>query len=511
MLRIVIQSRLSSSRLPAKAMLTLAGMPMVVLAARRAASTGVDVIVATSDAAEDDVIAATLADHDIACFRGPLDDPLERFRGATEDLNDADVVIRMTADNCVPDGRLVLDLVSAMKDDYIRTDSRLPYGVSAEAFTVRVLRDAAASAVDLSDREHVTPWIRRHTRDQSFMPDNAQFGRGIRCTVDTFDDYVRAARVLNSVEEPQAVGWRDLISIWPNQIDQGRWVLGTAQLGLDYGVANTHGLLDKASVGAVLGAAERAGVSHVDTARAYGQSESRLKDVWGGGVVTKVSPLDIHGTGDDVQSSIATSLQEMGRSSVAALLLHRWEDWIKPGVAEALTQAQGAHQTRLIGVSVMSPVELIKALDDPRIGYIQFPFNLLDRRWLADDVLVALSKRTDVLISVRSVMLQGLLAAHDGTRWPPVEGIDPAAIRTGIQRLVRELNRGSAADLCIAYVLGHPFVSAAVLGAETPEQVEDLAQLVTRAPLTSEQIRIVHDTLEAAPIELVDPARWEWK
>ena len=88
-------------------MLTAAGRPMVVLAAQRAGTTGAEVVVATSDRPEDDVIARAVGDAGIRVVRGPLDDPLRRFAIATADLADDDVVVRLTADNVVPDGELV--------------------------------------------------------------------------------------------------------------------------------------------------------------------------------------------------------------------------------------------------------------------------------------------------------------------------------------------------------------------------------------------------------------------
>ncbi len=77
---------------------------MVVLAAQRAGTTGAEVVVATSDRPEDDVIASTVEAAGIHVVRGPLDDPLRRFAIATADLDDDDVVVRLTADNVVPDG-----------------------------------------------------------------------------------------------------------------------------------------------------------------------------------------------------------------------------------------------------------------------------------------------------------------------------------------------------------------------------------------------------------------------
>lgn len=121
--RVILQSRLSSSRLPGKALLTVAGQPVVALAARRAGNTGLDVVVATSDQPEDDAIADALAETGVAVFRGSLHDPLRRFFDATVDLADEDLVVRLTGDNIVPDGRFVQQMIDDMRaagEQYIR-------------------------------------------------------------------------------------------------------------------------------------------------------------------------------------------------------------------------------------------------------------------------------------------------------------------------------------------------------------------------------------------------------
>src|SRR5438132_5223256 len=131
---VVLQSRLSSSRLPGKAMLSVAGRPMVVLAALRAGNAGGNVVVATSDQAEDDVIAAAVTSTGLRAVRGPLDDTLARFALAADADADADYVVRLTGDNVVPDGGLVRLLVDSLAEgrSYTRCggdDASLPYGV----------------------------------------------------------------------------------------------------------------------------------------------------------------------------------------------------------------------------------------------------------------------------------------------------------------------------------------------------------------------------------------------
>ena len=145
--RVVIQSRLSSSRLPGKALLTIAGMPLVELVARRASRSGHEVVVATSEEQDDGRIAEHLRSVGMPVVRGPLDDVLGRFVLATADLDPADRVVRLTGDNPVADADLVDELLAAVDASghtYGRVDiDRVPEGLGAEVFSVGALRLAA--------------------------------------------------------------------------------------------------------------------------------------------------------------------------------------------------------------------------------------------------------------------------------------------------------------------------------------------------------------------------------
>lgn len=198
-------------------MLCVAGLPMVVLAAKRAGNAGAAVVVATSDTSDDDLIDAAARHAGIMTVRGSLHDPLARFARAAASLEDKDTVVRLTADNVFPDGALIALLTEALAHEgleYARIggiDSGLPYGVSAEAFTVSALRQAHEGATSAHDREHVTPWIREVFGDRSVRTESRVSWPRLRCTVDTFGDYLAVARVFEAYYgDPIAVTWQDL-------------------------------------------------------------------------------------------------------------------------------------------------------------------------------------------------------------------------------------------------------------------------------------------------------------
>ncbi len=213
--RVVIQSRLSSSRLPAKALLPLGGMPLIELVARRASRGGHEVVVATSDEASDDLIARHCERAGIAVVRGPLDDVLGRFALAAQGLDDADRVVRITGDNPLVDAALIDELASAMEASgnvYARVEvEHVPYGLGAEAFSAGDLRRAASEATSPFDREHVTPWLRRTLGELSYVPPASPGGSAAyRCTVDCLDDYERMAALFEGVDDSVGTPWPDL-------------------------------------------------------------------------------------------------------------------------------------------------------------------------------------------------------------------------------------------------------------------------------------------------------------
>lgn len=221
--RVVIQSRLSSSRLPGKALMTVGGMPLIELVARRASRTGFGVVVATSVESYDNRIAAQLEPTGIRVIRGSLDDVLSRFLTATSDMDEHDRVVRLTGDNPVTDAALVQELMDAMDEsgrEYGRVDiDVVPEGLGVEVFSVGMLRRAGREATDPYDREHVTPWIRRHTDELLFAPRrNPGHPAVYRATVDCLHDFTRVARLFDGFADPVAVHWADLMDSLVGQV-----------------------------------------------------------------------------------------------------------------------------------------------------------------------------------------------------------------------------------------------------------------------------------------------------
>jgi len=168
----LIQARLGSSRLPGKSRMPLplaaAGdastiLGHVVSRAQRAASIS-QVIVATTTQPLDDELAALATRLGAGVFRGDEQDVLGRFMGALAAAGTVDTVVRLTADNPALDPAF-LDIAVAHHlttgADYTHTTG-LPLGTNLEIISATALRRVHAEARLPDEREHVTPYLRRH-------------------------------------------------------------------------------------------------------------------------------------------------------------------------------------------------------------------------------------------------------------------------------------------------------------------------------------------------------------
>ncbi|MCY1144893.1 aldo/keto reductase [Actinoplanes sp. Pm04-4] len=277
---------------------------------------------------------------------------------------------------------------------------------------------------------------------------------------------------------------------------QSALVLGTAQLGGAYGIANRTGVPDDDATVRMLTAARDLGVTHVDTARAYGESERRLGAALPGlglSVITKIGP------GASVRESLATSRSMLRVEGPLTVLLHRAAD-ASAGWSDLRALLEAGEADR-IGVSVQSPDELRQVLTLPDLGYVQLPCNILDKRWLSIEV-------PDIVVTVRSAYLQGLLAAGSTVKWPHLPDAERDAVVATLDRLAVEFGREDRTDLCLAYLLSLPWVTSLVVGAETEDQLRRNADLISRKPLTDAEREQALAALPEMPVALLDPSRW---
>jgi len=189
MVTAIIQARMGSSRLPGKVLALVLGRPLLwhMVQRLRRSSRVEQIVIATTDQAIDRQIVTLAESLDVCVMTGSETDVLDRFYQVAT-LTKADPVVRLTADCPLIDPELIDRVVSvftALDVDYASLAETYPNGLETEIFRFDVLACAWREAVLPSEREHVTPFIRKRSDRFSLLevPSEQDWGN-FRWTVD---------------------------------------------------------------------------------------------------------------------------------------------------------------------------------------------------------------------------------------------------------------------------------------------------------------------------------------
>lgn len=202
----ILQARVSSSRLPNKVLLPILGKAMLERQCQRILrSKRIDkLVIATSNNPEDKAIAELADKLGIACYSGSLDDVLARFYFAALQYP-SEHIVRLTGDCPLTDPEIIDDVIQYHLEqgaDYTSNcePPSFPDGLDVEVFTSKALEEAYLNADKPSEREHVTPYIRRQTGQyqlSSFI--HPQDHSDYRWTVDEPTDFEFVSKVYEAL------------------------------------------------------------------------------------------------------------------------------------------------------------------------------------------------------------------------------------------------------------------------------------------------------------------------
>ncbi len=195
----VIQVRTGSSRLPGKVLLDLVGQPLLLRMVERvqAAQWAGTIVVATTVEPADDPIEALCLQHGLRCYRGSVDDLLDRHYQAGR-LWNADAVAKIPSDCPLIDPTVidrVFEYFLQNNFDYVSNlhPATYPDGNDVEIMTMSALETAWKEAQRPLEREHTTPYIWENP--DRFSIGNVRWETGLdysmthRWTIDYPEDY----------------------------------------------------------------------------------------------------------------------------------------------------------------------------------------------------------------------------------------------------------------------------------------------------------------------------------
>jgi spore coat polysaccharide biosynthesis protein SpsF len=218
----IIQARMGSSRLPGKVLEDICADPMLGWVVYRAQQSSLisAVMVATTTDASDDAIAAWCSANAVACYRGAVQDVLDRFYQSAL-LAGADIIVRLTADCPLIDPQVIDDVVSLLvknNADFVANRLPPPYhrtfpiGLDVEVVSFAALERAWHEADQPFEREHVLPYLyEEEGRFNVSILDAHQDLGALRWTVDTPQDLAFIRALMADLDCDRDVSWLTIL------------------------------------------------------------------------------------------------------------------------------------------------------------------------------------------------------------------------------------------------------------------------------------------------------------
>jgi uncharacterized protein len=286
-------------------------------------------------------------------------------------------------------------------------------------------------------------------------------------------------------------------------------ILGTVQLGLDYGVNNQSGKPSLEVALKILDQAHDAGITRLDTAEAYGNAQeiigtfhaTRKKRFR---VITKFSSKTL--SEESFEEHVEQSIRILNIDKLEAYMFHSHSDYEQfPNELAVLRLLKKQNRLEKIGVSVYTNEEALQLMEkDNGIDLIQLPFNLLDNLYQRKKVLDKAQKK-GVEIHVRSVFLQGLLMKKRSSIDPPLDKLIPYL------KLLDSLavdSRKPIEAMAINYPLQIDLIQGVLFGVDSLEQLTRNISFASDYHLSFEELVRINN-IKVLEVELLNPVNWK--
>ncbi|MCD4780257.1 MAG: aldo/keto reductase [Candidatus Omnitrophica bacterium] len=300
-----------------------------------------------------------------------------------------------------------------------------------------------------------------------------------------------------------------------NDITVSRLGLGTVQFGLDYGFTKAK---NQDEVDSILDTCRDRGLTLLDTARAYGDSEEKIGRYL---LHIKSNPFviatkfdliteDINAREDRLHFFLHRSIEKsLGALQVLdaldLVLLHQAKDFIvqNPLFWRILESLKKKNLIKSFGLSLYDVEQALSLVSDHAdlIDFVQIPFSVFDQRFKE---IFQIFERNQIDVINRSVFLKGLIVCDPDDL--PLELIDCRKFKQAFTDLATALNM-SVAELALGYVLQEDNLSASLVGVNSVDEL--LSNIKVFSLIDSiKQNSINFERFALEESFLIDPRQW---
>ncbi|MBN2689849.1 MAG: aldo/keto reductase [Gammaproteobacteria bacterium] len=285
--------------------------------------------------------------------------------------------------------------------------------------------------------------------------------------------------------------------------------LGTAQFGLNYGIANTRGQVPYSEVLKILNIAKNHSINTLDTATEYGNSESVLGEATTGDdffkLITKTPHLHTQERATkQILSAFKKSISHLQTHNIYALLVHKADDIIGKIGAEVwntMRQLRDSGQVKKIGISVYNQKQIETILSKHNdVDILQVPLNIFDQRLIHNNYLEHLVSQ-GIEIHCRSVFLQGLLLMDLNAA---ITKLPQAAPYIKTFHNDCEKHKITPLQMALKFVLQQKSISKLLVGVTSAKELEEILQNANK----DLPVDIDFSKYNVNDLNIIDPTLW---
>lgn len=293
--------------------------------------------------------------------------------------------------------------------------------------------------------------------------------------------------------------------------------LGTAQMGMKYGIANKNKNLNLKKSLEILNFAFTNGINCYDTAQVYGESEKilgqffkrkRKKPI----IISKLPKIVVKERNPNfeqvynfMKKSLSESTKQLEIEKLPICLLHNFSDINRyDGLIEkSLIKLKENNLVSKIGISTYTPKEAKQFLENKKLDIIQIPINIMDTRLIKNGIIKEL-KKENKMIFARSIFLQGIVFLKPNKL--PKKLIKFSKNIKKIQQICLE-NNLTIEQLSFLFIRDLHEINSVVMGVDTLEQLKQNKKLLSMPSLPNHINEKIME-IPQLPEKLLNPSKW---
>ena len=284
-------------------------------------------------------------------------------------------------------------------------------------------------------------------------------------------------------------------------------VLGTAQFGLNYGIANKKGKVPIRDIKKIKKLSLARGMTTLETAQAYGKAEKILGSMnfKNFNHISKFQKLKMNNASNlkkHLNLVANNSLRRLKLKKIYAFLFHDAKDLLSKNgksIFQALSELKKTGTIMNIGVAVYDLSELEILIKRFKFDIVSVPFNLFDKRFENSSTIKKL-KQQNIKIYGRSIFLQGLLLMKFKNL--PIFFRKWENVFLKYEKFISQ-KKFSKFEICLSQALNSKILDKVVVGVDNFSQFEKLIKV------TSNIKKIFSPDFGEIDHELINPSKWK--